>query len=62
MHELREDVISREDEEELDLQKDERVIAPTEPLDDRDSEDPEFRVDEDLSSTNTDFGGFDASL
>lgn len=28
-------------------------------IDDRDSDDPEFEVDEELSSTNTDFGGRD---
>lgn len=41
---------------------DERVIAPTEPLDDRDSEEPDFRVEEELSCSNTDFGGKDPAL
>lgn len=35
---------------------DERVIAPTETLDDRDSASPDFRVEEELSCSNTDFG------
>lgn len=62
MHELREDVISRDDEEEQDLEIDEKVVAPTEPLDDRDSEEPEFRVNEELSSTNTNYGTFNDGL
>lgn len=62
MHELRPDIHG----EELDIndlrQIDERVVAPTEPLDDRDSEEPDFQVEEELSCTNTDFGGFNEEL
>lgn len=56
MYELRKDVNGLESSTEQPVEVDDRVIAPTEPLDDRDSEDPDFRVDEEFSCTNTNFG------
>lgn len=46
-----------------EMQKADKSLAvPGEPLDDRDLQPSEFQVDEELSSTNTDFGGKDPAL
>lgn len=62
MQELRPDTLTDEVEPNDERKADESVIAPTEPLDDRDEREPEFTVDERLSSSNTDFGGTDPAL
>jgi hypothetical protein len=62
MEELRPDAFASDlTKDELDS-VDERVIAPTEPLDDRDSGNPEFQVEEELSCSNTGFGEYDPAL
>lgn len=62
MQELRPDVFEDGSERTDNSDIDERVIAPTEALDQRDSENPDFQVDELLSCSNTDFGGKDPAL
>jgi len=62
MEELRPDVFEDGSERTDNSGIDERVVAPTETLDDRDEAEPEFRVDEGLSCSNTDFGGKDPAL
>lgn len=62
MEELRPDILSDDNGPSNERNADESVFAPTEPLDDRDEREPEFTVDERLSSSNTDFGGKDPAL
>ncbi len=62
MEELRPDTTTDEPSK-TELQKEDQfVAAPGEVIDDRDAEPCEFRVNEELSSTNTDFGGRDPAL
>lgn len=62
MEELRPDTLTDEPSK-TEIQKADRfVAAPGEPIDDRDAEPTDFRVNEELSSTNTDFGGKDPAL
>jgi len=59
MQELRQDLFDGDLEANEQPVMDERVVAPGEPLDDRDSDQPEFEVDSEFSSTNTNYGGED---
>lgn len=62
MQELRPDVLDDDPGRTNESDVDKRVVAPTETLDDRDSKEQEFRVEEELSCSNTDFGGKDPAL
>lgn len=62
MEELRPDVLEDGTERTDRSGIDERVIAPTETLDDRDSTEVDFTVDEALSCSNTNYGGSDPAL
>ena len=62
MEELRQDLFETDREANEVPNSDERVVAPGETLDRRDAEEPEFLVDSEFSSTNTNYGGDDPAL
>jgi len=62
MEELRQDLFETDREANEAPNSDERVIAPGETADDRDADEPEFVVDSEFSSTNTNYGGADPAL